>query len=121
MKKDGPNLLEESHSHTFDLSSKLKSTPSMHELLDENKDLVFNQFSIRIKDQGEGISKEGIKKLFMDFSRLDENQESNSRGTGLGLSICKQLINKMGGEVSVKSKIGVGTIFKISLTTLSNV
>jgi K+-sensing histidine kinase KdpD len=51
--------------------------------------LLFNSFIIRIKDQGEGISKDGIKKLFVDFSRLEENQENNSRGTGLGLSICK--------------------------------
>jgi K+-sensing histidine kinase KdpD len=61
----------------------------MIELNDKNKDLVFIEFSIRIKDHGDGISKEGIKSLFMDFTRLKENQQNNQTGTGLGLSICK--------------------------------
>lgn len=46
----------------------------MIELNDKNKDIVFIEFCIRIKDHGDGISKEGIKNLFMDFSRLKENQ-----------------------------------------------
>ena len=49
----------------------------MFELIQQNTDLLYNQFSIKIIDNGEGISKEGIKKLFVDFSRLSENQENN--------------------------------------------
>jgi signal transduction histidine kinase len=47
---------------------------------------------IKIQDNGEGISDEGIKKLFIKFNRLEENQGINKEGTGLGLSICKQLV-----------------------------
>ena len=43
-------------------------------------------------DNGPGISKEGVKNLFMDFGKLSENEGLNSSGTGLGLSICKKII-----------------------------
>ena len=65
------------------------------------------------------MSKEGRDKLFLNFSKLDNSQ--NLTGTGLGLSICKQLIEKMGGVVKVKSKIGEGTVFMIELAALCKV
>ena len=54
-------------------------------------------------DTGVGMSEEGVKKLFIDFNKLDENSQRNKQGTGLGLSICKKMIEQMGGSVSVKS------------------
>ena len=53
----------------------------------------------------------------MNFSMLDEHSKMNSQGTGLGLSICKRMIEQMGGNVSVKSKVNVGTTFTINLVT----
>ena len=61
------------------------------------------EFSLKITDTGHGISEEGLKSLFLDFSSLPEHSHVNQRGTGLGLSICKKIINKMGGKVNVKS------------------
>jgi signal transduction histidine kinase len=52
----------------------------------------FISFDINIIDTGNGISKEGLKKLFVNFSKLAENSSGNECGTGLGLSICKQII-----------------------------
>jgi len=78
----------------------------------------YNEFVIKIRDNGLGISREGLKKLFIDFSSLQEHRKSNQRGTGLGLSICKQIIEKMGGDVKVESELGKGTTFSISLTCL---
>ena len=63
------------------------------------------------------MSEEAQKKLFIDFSKLDENIKSNPGGVGLGLSICKNLIEGMGGSVSVKSKLGIGTDFIINFRT----
>jgi signal transduction histidine kinase len=62
-----------------------------------------------------------LQHLFKDFTRLKEHSQSNPGGTGLGLSICKQIISKMGGKVSVKSKEGFGTTFVIELTTLCKI
>jgi len=72
------------------------------------------EVEISIIDTGLGISKEGTKNLFSDFNKLDENARSNPQGTGLGLSISKKIIEQMGGSVTVKSKVGKGTEFKMS-------
>jgi signal transduction histidine kinase len=61
---------------------------------------------LSIKDTGVGISEEGMKKLFIDFNKLQENQKRNTTGTGLGLSICKRIIEQMGGNINVESQIG---------------
>lgn len=58
---------------------------------------------ISVIDTGLGISEDGLKKLFIDFGKLDENSTRNRKGTGLGLSICKQIVEQMGGSVDVKS------------------
>jgi len=55
--------------------------------------------------------------LFINFSRLRENQQRNQQGTGLGLSICKKIIEQMGGSVSVKSELQRGTEFIINMKT----
>lgn len=75
------------------------------------------KFEIRIVDNGVGISKENLGKLFMNFSKLEEHAAGNKRGTGLGLSICKSLIERMGGSVNVESEINVGTTFIMQLQT----
>jgi signal transduction histidine kinase len=73
-------------------------------------------FEINIIDTGTGISKDGLSKLFLNFSKLAENADQNPTGTGLGLSICKQIIEQMGGSVSCSSELNVGTEFKIKLS-----
>lgn len=66
----------------------------------------FIALEINIIDTGLGISKEGLKHLFMNFGKLTENAEQNKGGTGLGLSICKQIVEQMGGGVTVSSEVG---------------
>ena len=73
------------------------------------------QVQVSIIDNGVGMSPEGLKNLFVDFGKLKENENRNKSGTGLGLSICKQIIEKMGGSVEVKSKLNVGTEFVINI------
>ena len=68
-----------------------------------DEQIGFVSFKISVIDSGVGISEEGLKKLFIDFSKLEENSNRNACGTGLGLSICKNIIEQMGGTVHVKS------------------
>lgn len=56
----------------------------------------------------------------MNFSKLEEHAAGNKRGTGLGLSICKNLIEMMGGTVTVESELGKGTTFIMQLQTKCN-
>ena len=51
----------------------------------------------------------------MDFGKLQESAGRNSAGTGLGLSFSKLIIDQMGGEISVDSQLGVGTVFSLDL------
>jgi two-component system, sensor histidine kinase len=73
---------------------------------------------IEITDNGVGITPEKIKSVFMNFNSLAEHQKMNPRGTGLGLSICKNLIEKMGGQVNVSSLQGKGTTFSVEMMAL---
>ena len=65
--------------------------------------LYYIEFEIKVIDRGLGISEDGLKSLFMNFQSLKEHKSMNQNGVGLGISICKQLIQKMGGKVTVQS------------------
>ena len=78
---------------------------------------MYINLEMRIQDTGVGISEEGLQNLFLNFSKLKENQDRNKQGTGLGLSICKQIIEQMGGSVTVQSELGKGTTFIINIKT----
>ena len=68
---------------------------------------------ISVKDTGRGIKKENLDKLFSKFERLDEDKNTTVEGTGLGLAITKSLTEMMGGRISVNSKYGEGSNFRI--------
>jgi signal transduction histidine kinase len=70
-----------------------------------------NSIEFRISDSGIGISSEDQKKLFQKFQRISSTETSEIRGTGLGLWITKQIVEQMGGAISVESIKGVGTHF----------
>jgi len=58
---------------------------------------------LEIRDQGCGIPNDRLDKLFINFSKLEENKEMNPQGRGLGLSICKLIVERMGGNLRVTS------------------
>ncbi len=67
--------------------------------------------NISCKDTGRGITAENMKKLFTKFERLDVEKNSTIEGTGLGLAITKNLVEMMGGKISVSSRFGEGSLF----------
>ena len=71
---------------------------------------------ITIQDNGVGISPENMKKLFCNYGKLAEHDSINPSGTGLGLSICKKLVTQMGGDIKVRSTVGKGTCFIVTLS-----
>ena len=76
---------------------------------DDKMDLEFI-----VEDSGIGIKKDEIKHIFNAFEQ-QKGQSREYEGTGLGLTISKKLVNIMGGDISVQSKVGVGSRFSFSL------
>jgi len=70
---------------------------------------------IEVVDSGCGMSPEALKGLFQPFKQADASITRQFGGTGLGLYITKQIIQKMGGEIYVQSKEGVGSSFTVLL------
>jgi PAS domain S-box-containing protein len=68
-----------------------------------------------VEDTGIGIAEDRLDRLFKSFSQVDASHSRKYGGTGLGLSISKQIVELMGGEVSVESQIGKGTKFHFSI------
>lgn len=71
--------------------------------------------TVQVKDTGIGIKEDNLDKLFMDFERVDLEENRNIEGTGLGLAIVYRLLQHMGGEIKVSSKYGEGTEFVVNL------
>lgn len=70
---------------------------------------------ISVEDTGVGIRKENLDNLFGSFRRMDERDNRNIEGTGLGLNISRQLIEMMGGKISVDSVYHKGSVFTIEV------
>lgn len=73
---------------------------------------------INVADTGIGIAKEQQKKIFEAFKQYNSDPMRINKGVGLGLSISKRLIEKMKGEISVESTVGIGSTFTISIPDL---
>ncbi|MDR1613922.1 MAG: response regulator [Planctomycetota bacterium] len=69
-----------------------------------------------VEDSGIGIKSEDLPKLFGEFSRVDEKRNINIEGTGLGLTITRSLCRAMGGDITVRSEYGRGSVFTAMLT-----
>ena len=73
------------------------------------------KIQIIVEDNGIGINKENVKKLFKNENKLIEHTKINHNGTGIDLNFSNEMISKMGGSVEVETEEGKGSKFKITL------
>lgn len=80
-----------------------------------NKEDGSRALQVGVQDYGEGIPKEDIPFVFDRFYKLDKDDISDSRGAGLGLAIVKEIVELHGGDISVESEMGVGSVFSFRI------
>ena len=110
---------EEAFHQVFDnlIDNAIKYTPNggwvrVHGGLDA--DLV----EITVADSGIGIPRDDLPRVFERFYRVDKARSRELGGTGLGLSIVKHVVGSIGGQVTVESRVGEGTRFRVKLPRL---
>jgi len=83
----------------------------------EGQHVVLN---LSVSDTGIGLSDAHQEALFSAFAQAEPSHSRHFGGSGLGLTICRQLIERMGGEIGVESELGKGTTFSFTLPMLAN-
>jgi adenylate cyclase len=74
-----------------------------------------NWVELAVIDTGIGMTPEQLAKLFQEFSQADASTAKHYGGTGLGLAITRKLARLMGGDVTVTSELGKGSVFTVRL------
>ena len=74
--------------------------------------------TIQVKDEGVGIPREDMSRIFERFYRVDRARSSSVGGTGLGLSIVRHVVGLLQGKVEIRSDLGVGTTVRLSLPVI---
>jgi signal transduction histidine kinase len=96
------------------LSNAIKFTPMGGQVMITAKEKE-NAISLMISDNGQGIEPDIIPNIFTLDADKSQKGTSNETGTGLGLVLCNDLLQKVGGKISVISKLGVGSTFFVEL------
>lgn len=97
------------------LDNAIKFTPDgkqIHVILDEKKEKIY----VSVKDEGCGIPKDSVNKVWDRFYKADSSRGKDKQGTGLGLAITKEIIKAHGENINVVSTEDVGSEFTFSLS-----
>jgi two-component system phosphate regulon sensor histidine kinase PhoR len=81
---------------------------------------INDHFLLEFKDNGPGIEPHHLSRLFERFYRVEKSRNRNEGGSGLGLAIAKHIVESHGQSIQVKSQVGVGTTFVITVEKSKN-
>lgn len=91
-------------------------TVSITTLENEKSSGDYGVYQFIVKDNGIGISKDSLVRIFEPFEREKNTTLSGIHGTGLGLTIARSIVKAMGGKIDVSSEVGLGSTFTITLS-----
>ena len=97
------------------VSNAIKYTPQAGQVWIDGYKTSESDCKIVVRDSGIGIPEKHLDRIFERFYRVDVARSREMGGTGLGLSIVKHLVAALGGQVTVESKIGVGSAFTVHM------
>jgi signal transduction histidine kinase len=112
------NAMEQAINNLLDNAIKFSSGKIVVEIIVEKDE---NNLLLKVSDNGIGIHKEDLNKIFEKFYRGRNAPRHTSTGTGLGLTLVRQIIEAHRGEISVDSKVGSGSTFTIILPLRNNI
>jgi len=72
-------------------------------------------WKVSVKDEGMGMSEEYVERLFHERKHPQKEGTQNEKGSGIGLKLCKELAERHGGQISVKSELGKGSTFTLRI------
>ena len=102
------------------LSNAVKYTPNRGEITFEITEVPCSipdhaKFTFTVTDNGYGMSQDFLEHIFEPFTRAENSVTNKVQGTGLGMTITKNIVDLMGGDISVESELGRGSSFEVSL------
>ena len=117
MLKADSNKLKIIFTNLIDNALKFATNKKVSVSVSKNSEIINGQIWIKaiVKDSGIGIPKEFLKKIFSSFVQVDSSSIKRFPGTGLGLSITSKYVELLGGTISLKSEVGVGSEFTFTL------
>ena len=77
--------------------------------------VIGNEVEISVSDEGQGIPRAEISKIFTEFGRTTVRPTAGEKSVGLGLAIVKRMVEAHGGRIWVESEVGVGSTFTFTL------
>lgn len=103
--------------YTNIVNNALKFTSKGYIIVENRIVSIDNYYKIttRVKDSGIGILEDIIPKLFQPFTQAENSISREYGGTGLGLTICREIVEKLEGDIKVESEYGVGTTFEFTI------
>jgi len=103
------NLLSNAFKYTKKGKVKLSVTA------DVSREKKYASIIFHVSDTGQGMTEDQVSNIFTEYARFNLETNRSIEGTGLGMNIVQHLVRMMNGEISVESKLGVGTTFKLQL------